>query len=120
FRHAVELCGGFANYAASGPGHQHVDLAADLPRRRHGPSGRAVERGIVVFRNDQDRHITRASSLSFATSSETEPTFEPGLRSAGLAVETTVSVGARLTPRLAASIFSSGFFLAFITLGSEA
>ena len=99
---------------------QHVDVAAELLRGGDGVAGCRLQRGGVVFCNNEDGHAhsTFASFFSFATSSATEPTLMPAERLAGSANFSVFSRGATSTPRSAVVSFSSGFFLAAMMFGS--
>mmetsp|Transcript_1776 Transcript_1776/g.6853 ORF Transcript_1776/g.6853 Transcript_1776/m.6853 type:complete len:260 (+) Transcript_1776:363-1142(+) len=61
---------------------------------------------------------TLASVLSLSRSSSTLATVTPGGRGGGALTEVTALTTVRSTPRSAASSASSGFFLAFMMLGS--
>src|SRR5439155_1732501 len=78
----------FGDRAAILAGDQDVDVAPrrfrDLRGGGHRVEGGGLQRPVVVFGNNENRHqITRASSLSLATSSATEPTLTPPCRFAG-------------------------------------
>ncbi len=77
---------------------QNGHVAQSL-RRRNGLGGR-VQRQIraIDFCNQENSHHTTPASLSFATSSSTEPTLMPALRPAGSAVFTTSRRGLTSTP----------------------
>ena len=64
--------------------------------------------------------MTLASPRSLATSSFTSATLPPPLRLAGSVTLSVVSRGATSTPSVAGLVTSSGFFLAFMMLGSVA
>ena len=70
---------------------------------------------------DGDRAtVTREVDGGLQVIEATLPTFTPALRAAGSSVFSTFSRGAIDTPKSAAVLSSSGFFLAFMMLGSEA
>src|SRR5262249_29957635 len=83
--HAGQLGGGLGGGAGVVACHQQVHVAAELLRGGDGVEGGGLQRGVVVFGNDEDRHdqITFASFFSLATSSATEPTLMPALRTGG-------------------------------------
>ncbi|MNN43934.1 hypothetical protein D3C81_1582000 [compost metagenome] len=119
--HAGDLGGGFGHRAATGTGDQHMDVATDLLRGRHGVEGGGGQGGVVVFGNDENGHqITFASFFSFSTSSATDLTLMPALRAAGASTLRVFTVEAVETPRASGVSTSNGFFLAFMMLGSEA
>ena len=62
--------------------------------------------------------MTLASFFSFSTSSSTLETFTPPWRAGGSVTFSTFRRGAGSTPRSAGENFYSGFFLAFMMLGS--
>jgi hypothetical protein len=65
-------------------------------------------------------YSTPASFLSLSTSSATSLTLTPALRPPGSSVFSTFSRGFTSAPKSAGLLSSSGFFLAFMMLGSEA
>src|SRR5690606_32397831 len=60
-----------------------------------------------------------ASFLSFSTSSATLPTLTPALRVGGSEVFRTLRRGVMSTPKSSGVFTSSGFFFAFMILGSD-
>ena len=111
------LLGGFGGVVA---GNQHVDVATGFCRGGHGVEGRALDVGVVVFGNDESSHdqITLASFLSLATRVATSGTLMPALRLGGSLTLSVFSRGVTSTPRSAGLTTSSGFFFAFMMLGS--
>src|SRR5262249_49394437 len=100
---------------------ERVDVAADLLRRAHDVRGGGLERAVVVFGDDQRGHeIPLASLRSFATSSFASTTLPPPLRFGGSATLSVTSRGDTSTPSASGLTTSSGFFLAFMMLGSVA
>ena len=66
------------------PGHEHVNVAAQLLGSGDGLAGRRLQRTIGVLGQKKNSHqSTPASALSFCTSSATLPTLTPALRLAG-------------------------------------
>src|SRR5690606_31052234 len=49
--------GGVGHGATTGTGHQHLDVATDGLGSSHGVQGGGVQLGIVVFGNNQNRHV---------------------------------------------------------------
>lgn len=100
---------------------QHMHIA-QLGCCGHGGQSRLPDLTAFVVEKNKSGHdqITFASLRSFSTSSATESSLMPALRSVGSATLTTVRRGVMSTPRSAACRVSSGFFLAFMMLGSEA
>ena len=85
--------------AAIRAGDQQVDLVGQRRRRRDRVERRRRERRVVVLADDQNRHqTTPASSLSFATSSATLPTFVPASRFGGSDTLRTSRRGVGSTP----------------------
>ncbi len=120
--HAGDLGRGLGRGAAAGTRHQHMDVAAQLAGRGHGVERGRLDRLVVVFSDNENGHvqITFATFLSLLTSWATSATRSPALRLGG---STTLSVarrGATSTPRSAGLTVSSGFFFAFMMLGSVA
>ena len=113
---------GFGGRAAVRSGDQHMDVAAQPGRGAQRGQCRALQGGVVMFGDDEDGscQITRASFLSLSTSSATEPTLMPAWRLGGSATLSVFRRGVTSTPRSAGLRVSSGFFLAFMMLGSEA
>ena len=101
-------------------GNQHMHIAAASQRRGHRVAGCALEAAMFVFGNDERRHgqITFASFLSFATSVATSGTFTPALRLGGSLTLRVFRRGVTSTPSSSGLKLSSGFFLAFMMLGS--
>src|SRR5690606_3189348 len=52
-----DLGSGFRYGATTGTGHQHLDVATDGLGSGHGVQGGGVQLGIVVFGNNQNRHV---------------------------------------------------------------
>src|SRR5690606_17196470 len=120
-RHALKLGRLLRHTPAVRAGDQHMNLAAQRGRSRDRFRGYRIESAVVVLRDNQGRHqITPASVFSFSTSSATLDTLTPDLRAGGSAVCSTLRRGAMSTPKSAAFLTSSGFFFAFMMLGSEA
>src|SRR5574343_134113 len=119
---AVEGGGLLGSALAGAAGNEDVDVATDLLRGGHGVEGGGFELLVVVFGNDEDAHdqITLASFLSLLTRSATSATLMPALRLAGSTTFSVVRRGVPSTPRSAGLTVSSGFFLAFMMLGSVA
>ncbi|CAB3775205.1 hypothetical protein LMG29542_08587 [Paraburkholderia humisilvae] len=108
---------------------QHVDVAthefANRVRSSHGVQRRGLQRRVVVFSNYQNRHFvslraysTLASFFSFSTSVFTSGTFTPALRAGGSLTFSVFRRGFTSTPRSSGLSVSSGFFFAFMMLGS--
>ena len=118
--HAGDLRRRGGRSGGAGTGHQHVDLAATGQRGGHGVERGALDGRVVVFGNDEGCHgqITFASFLSLATSAATSGTFTPAPRLGGSDTLSVLMRGATSTPRSAGLSVSSGFFLAFMMLGS--
>src|SRR5205085_5758279 len=118
---ARELGGGLGRRLGARARDKHVDRVAQRCGCRERLARRRVQRAIGVLRQQKDRHrqSTPASVLSLATSSATLPTLTPAFRLAGSVIFRTLSCGAMSTPKSAGFFTSSGFFFAFITLGSE-
>src|SRR5690606_13025557 len=77
------------------------DQRVDRAELRGGGNGRkrcVLERARFVFDQHQRGHATAPSSLSFATSSSTEPTLIPACRTGGSATLSTLSRGTTSTP----------------------
>src|SRR6185437_16739551 len=124
FLHARELgCGlGRLLGALAAAGNQHMHVGAELFRSRQRLVGDVLQGFVVVFGNQQRRHVQRtpASFFSLDTSSPTSLTLTPPLRPGGSVVFNTSRRGATSTP-VSATFFSAiGFFFAFMMLGSEA
>ena len=118
--HAGYAGRGLGRAGGAGAGNQHMDVAAALQRRRHGVQGRALDGVVVVFGYDECGHgqITFASFLSLATSVATSGTLTPAPRLGGSTTFSVLMRGVTSTPRPAGLSTSSGFFLAFMMLGS--
>ncbi len=118
--HAGELGGCLGGRLGVVPGHEHVDVAAELLGSGNGLGGRRLQRAIGVLGKKKNGHqSTPASALSFCTSSATLPTLTPALRLAGSAIFSTLRRGVTSTPKSSGFLMSSGFFFAFMMLGSE-
>ncbi len=97
--HAVKLGGGFRDRFAIVAGDQNVHLGAERLGGGQRLVGRVLERDIVVLGEEKCRHqIAPASFLSLSTSSATDFTFTPALRTGGSEVLTTSSRGLMSTP----------------------
>ena len=120
--HALELSRLLGGGAAVAAGDEDVDVATDLGGCGNGVEGGGLEAGVVVFGDYEDSHdqITFASFFSFSTSSATDLTLIPALRAAGASTFRVFTVEAVVTPNASGVTVSSGFFLAFMMLGSEA
>jgi hypothetical protein len=111
------LCNGPTTFARN----QHVDVATDcLGRSQNHQRGRLEFRVIVIGYNEDAHEITFASFFSLSTSSSTVSTLIPASRSEGGSTDSTSTVGVRSTPRSSGETTSSGFFFAFMMLGSDA
>jgi len=101
-------------------GHQHVHVATGLQRGGHGVQGGALDGRVVVFGNNKCGHvqITLASVFSLFTRVATSATFTPAPRLGGSLTFRVFRRGATSTPRSSGLTVSSGFFLAFMMLGS--
>src|SRR5579864_1091327 len=101
-------------------GYQQMNLAADLRRGSDGAERRAMERRIVVFSNNKNGHdqITLASLRSLSINVAMSGTIIPLLRAGGSVTSSTVRRGATSTPSASGVSVSSGFFFAFMMLGS--
>ena len=122
FGDALQGGGVLGGGGAVAAGDEDVDVATELRGGGDGVEGGGLEAGVVVFGNDENGHdqITLASFLSLLTSSATSATRMPAERLAGSATLRVVRRGATSTPRSAGLTVSSGFFLAFMMLGSVA
>ena len=116
---AVELGGGLGDGLAAGTGDQHVHVAAQRLGGAHGLGDGGAERLVVVVGEKKDRHDSAPTSFSLAMSSAALATLTPALRPGGSTVLSTLSRGATSTPKSAGFLTSSGFFFAFMMLGSE-
>src|SRR5687768_10374747 len=88
--------------------------------RGHGVECGALDGGVVVFGDNECRHvqITFASFLSLLTRVATSGTITPAERLAGSVTFRVFRRGLASTPKSAGVTVSSGFFLAFMMLGS--
>ena len=96
--HTVKL-GRFSRRTGSGTRHQHMHLAQALHTGKR--LGHRIGRQLPVIHIGKQKNghqITPASSLSFAISSATDPTFTPALRPAGSTVLMTDRRGVTSTP----------------------
>ena len=118
-RCALELGGGFGNALAIGAGHQHVHVLAQGLGGAHGLGDDAAQRLVVVVGEEQNRHDSAPTSLSLAMSSAALATLTPALRPGGSTVFSTLRRGLTSMPKSAGFLTSSGFFFAFMMLGSE-
>src|SRR5690606_37204593 len=100
--------------------HQDMDVTTNGCCGGYRAQRRSLELGVVVFSNNQIRHdqTTFASFLSLSTSVATSGTMMPALRAAGSTTFSVLRRGATSTPRSSGETVSSGFFLAFMMLGS--
>ena len=107
---------------ASLPRDEHVHVAAHLRGGGDGVGGAGLQLRVVVLGNDEGGHLRSPSLriLSFATSSATSFTMTPPLRLGGSTTFRVFRRGATSTPRSAGLSVSSGFFFAFMMLGSVA
>ena len=105
-----------------GAGDQHVDVATDFLGGGDGVQGGGLQALVVVFGDNENGHdqITLASFFSLFTRSATSATLMPALRFGGSLTLMVVRRGATSTPRSGGLTVSSGFFLAFMMLGSVA
>src|SRR5712671_7441313 len=119
FPDARDRCGGLCRRSGVRAGNEDDDIAADLRRRGDGIERRRFDRLVVVLGDDQHAHaITFASLRSFATSALASGTLVPALRLGGSATFRVARRGATSTPRASGFSVSSGFFFAFMILGS--
>ncbi|CAG4904920.1 hypothetical protein R69919_03226 [Paraburkholderia gardini] len=108
--------------------HQHVNITADLLCRSDRVQRRRLDRCAVVLCYYQIRHFVRllrvrdqstlASVFSFSTSVFTSATLTPALRFGGSTTFSVFRRGVTSTPRSSGLSVSSGFFFAFMMLGS--
>ncbi len=122
---AGDLCRRLGDPSAVFAGDEDVHLApgllGDLRGGGDGRQRRRLQRRVVVFGNNQNRHqITRASFFNLSTSSATEPTLIPPWRLAGSSTLSVMRRGVTSTPSSSGVIGTIGFFFAFMMLGSEA
>ena len=117
--HAFEFGRRLGDRFRVGAGHQHVHGLPDRLGGAHGLGDRRRERFIVVLGDNKNVHESAPASFSLATSSAAFATLMPALRPGGSTVLITLSRGATSTPKSAGFLISSGFFFAFMMLGSE-
>jgi hypothetical protein len=79
-------CGGTGGIVA---GDQHMNVAAHLGSGGQRLVGCILQRGIVVFGDEEDRHQSAPASLSLATSSAGVFTLMPARRFGGSSVFST-------------------------------
>src|SRR5258706_2439721 len=118
--HAGERRGFVGRRLRAASGDEHVHVPAHLRGRRDRVVRAAAKVAPVVFRDDKRGHMTLASFLSLSTSSPTSFTMTPALRMPGSATLSVFTRGATSTPSASAFSTSSGFFFAFMMLGSVA
>ncbi len=116
---AIELGGGLRDGLGVRAGNEHVHVLAQRLGGTHGLGDPGAQRLVVVVGQEQRRHESAPVSLSLAISSAAFATFTPALRPGGSTVFRTLRRGAGSTPKSAGFLTSSGFFLAFMMLGSE-
>ena len=109
----------FRGGAAVLAGDENMDLGAELARGRQCLGGGVLQGRIVMVGNQQRHHRTPAS-LSFSTNSAADSSLTPAIRPGGSAVLITSRRGATSTPKSSGVFSSTGFFLAFMILGSDA
>src|SRR6201996_8656859 len=99
-----------------------MHIAAQLGSGSQRLGGDVLQGFVVVFSNQQCRHLQRtpASFFSLDTSSATSLTLTPPLRPGGSDVFTTSRRGVTSTPPSAPAFSAIGFFFAFMILGSDA
>ena len=100
--------------------HQRGDGVAHLAGGRERPGRHVVEHAVLLFGDQQNRHRITPVSRSLPTSSPTEATLAPPWRAGGSTVFSTVRRGVTSTPKSSGVLASTGFFLAFMMLGSDA
>jgi len=119
--HAGNARGRLGGCLAAATGDQHMDFTTQCLRGRDGVMRCGLQFVVAVLSNYQSAHqITFASLRSLSTSSATEPTLMPALRSGGGSTFNTRMRGATSTPRSAGVSVSSCFFFAFMMFGSDA
>src|SRR5215475_6860103 len=99
-----------------------MHIGAELFGSRQRLVGDVLQGFVVVFGNQQRRHLQRtpASFFSLDTRSATSLTLTPPLRPGGSDVFSTSRCGETSTP-VSETFFSAiGFFFAFMILGSDA
>ncbi len=101
-------------------GDQDMHGRAEVLGGAQGLAGGLVEALVVVLGEQQRGHQITPAVLSLETSSAALATLTPAERPAGSAVFSTLSRGAMSTPSVSGVVSSSGFFFAFMMLGSEA
>src|SRR5690606_8492307 len=120
---ASDACDGGGDIGDPFSGHQHIHRP-ELGNGVDGPGGGRRELAEVVLGEDEDSHqrnsISATSPEIAAASSDMEARRRPPARSPGGTTSSTVNRGARSTPKAAAGRTSSGFWRAFITIGSPA
>ena len=89
---SLARCGG------RGPAAERSNIAQFGSRSDRLGCGVDVQFAISDFGKEKNSHHTAPASLSFETSSSTEPTISPALRVAGSAVPVTVRRGVTSTP----------------------
>ena len=118
-RDALRLACGLRNGLRALPRDEDVNVSADLLRRAKRMQRRGLEGRVVVLGDDEDGHqITLASFLSFSTSAFASGTLMPLLRFAGSSTFSVAMRGVTSTPSASGFSVSSGFFFAFMMLGS--
>src|SRR5260221_2568557 len=119
FPDARDRGGGLCCRTAVRAGNKDHDVAADLRCRGDGIERRRFDRLVVVLGDDQHAHaITFASLRSFATSVLASGTLVPAFLLVGSSTFTVARRGATSTPSTSGFRVSSGFFFAFMILGS--
>ena len=117
--HAADLCGFVRRIGGVVTRHKDVHVATGFCRRSHRVQRCRADRFTVMFGKHQSGHqITFASVFSFATSVAASGTLIPALRPAGSVTCSVFNLGVTSTPRSSGFRFSSGFFFAFMMLGS--
>ena len=117
--HAGDRGGGIGHRATGVAGDQQMHLAH---RSRGGDrrQRRLVQRDIVMLDPDQRLHAATPRARSATTSASTSPTRMPACRAGGSDTFSVRSRGDTSTPKSAGDLTTSGFFFAFMMLGSEA
>src|SRR5260221_12702957 len=119
FPDAGDRGGGLGCRATVRAGNKHNDIAPDLHCGGDGIERRRFDRLVVVLGDDEDAHaITFASLRSFATVVLAPGTLAPALRLGGSSTLSVARRGATSTPSASGFSASSGFFFAFMILGS--
>jgi hypothetical protein len=96
--HAVDGRGLVRRRLGRGPGAQHRHRTQRLGRRDRLGGGVHRQFAAIHFTEKKNCHQTAPASLSFDTSSSTEPTISPALRASGSVVFTISSRGVTSTP----------------------